>query len=87
MNRHYGELIGSTIGKVLDVEVDTDVTSWGPYLRVQVYINLSKPLTRGRSLKVGEDNIWISIKYKNYPISARTVGGSCTLRFVNLQNT
>lgn len=37
MNRRYGELIGSTIGRVFDVEVDTNDTSWGPYLRVSGY--------------------------------------------------
>lgn len=62
-NRHYSELIGNTIGLVHDVEVDTNDISWGPYLRVGVDVNLSKLLTRGRSLKVRDDNLWIPIKY------------------------
>lgn len=32
MNRYYGKLIGYTIGKVLDVDVDNDDTRWGSFL-------------------------------------------------------
>lgn len=64
MNRVYGNLIGKTIGQVLEIDVEDDDTSFGPFLRVQVKLNLNKPLTRGRSIQVKGENIWIPIKYE-----------------------
>lgn len=67
MNRHYGELIDSIIGRVYDVQVDTYDTSWCPYQRVGVDINLSNPLAISRSLNVRDDNLQIPIKYRKLP--------------------
>lgn len=47
MNRFYKELIGNTLGEVLEVEVDFDDIAWGPFLRVHVRLNILKPLARG----------------------------------------
>lgn len=52
MNTHYGSLIGKTLGEVEDVEVDTNDTSWGPYIRLSVQINFHKAVTSGKSLEV-----------------------------------
>lgn len=55
MNRHYRELIGNTIGRVLDVDVENDNMRGGS-LRVRVILNLFKPLARGKTILVmGED--------------------------------
>lgn len=35
MKHSYGELIGNSIGKVLDLDVDTDDTGWGSFLHVK----------------------------------------------------
>lgn len=35
MKHSYGELIGNSIGKVLDVDVDTNDTGWGSFLHVK----------------------------------------------------
>lgn len=53
MNRFYGELIDNTLEEMLDVEADSDDTAWGPFLRVCVKINISKPLAKGWSIKKG----------------------------------
>lgn len=56
MNIHYGELIGNTIGRVLDVDVDNDDMGWGSFLRVRVNLDLFKTLVRGKkSSMMGED--------------------------------
>lgn len=34
MDRFYGTLIGNTIGKVLEFDVENDDTGWGKFLRV-----------------------------------------------------
>lgn len=52
MIRQYGELIVKALGQVLDVEVEEDDMGWGVYLRLQVEIHLSKPLSRGRNIRV-----------------------------------
>lgn len=65
MSRYYGELIGNTIIMVLGVDVDIDDTRCGPFLRVRVDINLSKPLARGRKFPVMDDDLWIPLKYEN----------------------
>lgn len=31
MNSFYEELIGNTLGEVMDVEVDSDDMAWGPF--------------------------------------------------------
>lgn len=57
MNRKYGNLIGETIGKVHDVDVDTDNIGWGSYLQVRVDIPLSKSLTKGCFLHVNGERL------------------------------
>lgn len=39
-------LIGNTIGKVIDVDMDANDIGWGKFLRVKVKLNLTKPLAR-----------------------------------------
>lgn len=63
-NRHYGNLIGEKIGKVLEIDVDYDDTGWGKYLRIRVEVNLYKPLARGRALEYNGKKLWITLKYK-----------------------
>lgn len=48
MNRQQGEQIGSSLGKVREVEVDTDNKGWSSYLRIRVELDLSKSLIRGK---------------------------------------
>lgn len=43
MNRLYGNLLGKTISKVREVDVELDNIDWGQFLRVRVALNLSKP--------------------------------------------
>lgn len=58
----YGSLIGNTIGKVMDVDMDEDDTGWEKFLRVQVELNLSKPLERVHSLQVKGEKLKIPIQ-------------------------
>lgn len=67
MNRYYGELIGNTIGRVLDVDVDTNDTGWGSFVLVKVELNLPKPLAHGRTISVLGEDLWIHVKYKKLP--------------------
>lgn len=66
MNRYYGELIGNTIGRVLDVDVDNNNTGWDFFL-VRVILNLFKPLARGWTILVKEEDLWEHVKYEKLP--------------------
>lgn len=55
------------MGKVDDVDVDEEGVSWGKYLRVRIILDLSKPLSRGRRLKLRDRSIWILFQYEKIP--------------------
>lgn len=67
MNRFYGNLIGKSIGRVLDVDVEVDDVGWGRLLRVRIEISLNKALASGRLITVKGENCWISFKYEKFP--------------------
>jgi hypothetical protein len=52
MNREAGCNIGSTVGTVEQVDVNSKGVGWGKYLRVKVMLDITKPLARGRLLKI-----------------------------------
>lgn len=52
MDQFYRKLIGKTVGKVLDINVEANDRGWGKFLRVQVELNLTKPLAQVWSLQV-----------------------------------
>lgn len=47
LTRYVGELIGSKIGRVLEVVCSSNSIAWGECLHVRVLINVTKPLVRG----------------------------------------
>lgn len=47
MNRVYGDLLGKRIGEIKDIDVDRDKIGWGPFLRVRVWVDITKSLPRG----------------------------------------
>lgn len=67
MSLAIGRQIGNTVGQVEVVDVDEKGMGWGEFLRVKIKIDLSKPLPRGRVLKVREAPRWIAFKYEKLP--------------------
>ncbi|KAF5462865.1 hypothetical protein F2P56_018835 [Juglans regia] len=67
MNRRMGEKLGASAGKVIMVDVDEKGRAWRGVLRVKVLLDLSKPLTRGCVINVGDSRSWIPFKYKRLP--------------------
>lgn len=67
MNQYFGELIGNTIGRVLDVDVDIDDTSWDSFLQVRLALNLTKSLACDRKISVAREDLWILVKYEKLP--------------------
>jgi hypothetical protein len=67
MNKSVGSKIGASLGKLEDVDIAGDGVGWGRYLRLRVTIDLSKPLDRGRELKMEGISHWVVFKYEKLP--------------------
>lgn len=67
LNKEISEQIGSIIGKVVIVDAKREGFGWDKFLRVRVDIDITKPLTRVRLLKIGEKQLWIGFKYEHFP--------------------
>lgn len=64
-----GLRIGSTLGKVEKVDMDGEGFSLGGYLRIQVTLDITKPLCKGRMVRVGGPAaVWVEFKYERLPI-------------------
>ncbi|XP_059462835.1 uncharacterized protein LOC132191762 [Corylus avellana] len=67
MGREVGLKLGSSVGRVEEIDTDKDGIGWGKYLRVKVLVDLSKPLPRGRKLKFEGEIHWIVFQYERLP--------------------
>ncbi|GLT71843.1 hypothetical protein SLA2020_438340 [Shorea laevis] len=66
MNSAVGYRIGSSVGQVEEVDLVEDV-AWGEFLRVRILLDLSKPLSRGRMLKIKSTSVWVAFQYEKLP--------------------
>lgn len=64
MKHSYGELIGSSIGKIMDIDVDINDTGWGSLLHVWLELSLMKPLARGCKISITGEDSWIPVRYE-----------------------
>ncbi len=68
MTREVGKAIGETMGTVEEVEAEADGTAWGRFLRVRVRLDVRKPLTRVKRVKLGSDpSILVYFRYERLP--------------------
>ena len=67
MSREMGQRIGASMGDVEEVDVDEVGVGWGEFLRVRIVLDLTKPLSRGRFLKLRDRTIWITFRYERIP--------------------
>ena len=67
MGREVGMQVGLMVGEVEDIDFLDDGVGWGEYLRVKIRINLSKPLAKGRIIKLQEKEIWVAFQYEKIP--------------------
>lgn len=67
MGTAVGHQIGSTMGVVEEVETDMDGIGWGSYLRVRITLDLTRPLSRGRILKLLGKSVLVAFKYEQLP--------------------
>ncbi|XP_042954597.1 uncharacterized protein LOC122291010 [Carya illinoinensis] len=67
MSMEWGNQIGSSVGRVLEVDVEEDGTGWGRYLRVKLQLALMKAIPRGRFINVEQTKHWVYFRYENLP--------------------
>jgi hypothetical protein len=67
MSREMGQRIGASMGVVEEVDVDEAGVGWGEFLRVRIVLDVTKPLLRGRFLKLRDKTIWITFHYERIP--------------------
>ncbi|KAF4352608.1 hypothetical protein F8388_019671 [Cannabis sativa] len=61
--------IGSDMGEFLEVDDESLMEGWGPFMRVRVDMDATQPLLRGTFLKFinMNDSLWVDFKYESLP--------------------
>ncbi|XP_042974300.1 uncharacterized protein LOC122305841 [Carya illinoinensis] len=67
MNRQTGEVVGSSIGRVVEVDIREDDVGWGSFLRVRIECELKKVIARGRTVSLEGRSMWLPLTYENLP--------------------
>lgn len=67
LGKEVGKKIGATVRVVEEVDTNADGVGWGEYLSVKISIDLSKPLSKGRMLKLQGESTWIAFQYERLP--------------------
>lgn len=67
MNDEIGRLIDKMIGEVKDCDVQTNGIAWGQALRVNVEMDIQKPIQIGRTINLLGNKIWIPLTYEKLP--------------------
>jgi hypothetical protein len=63
-----GERVGGTLGTVVDVDIPENGVGWGPFLRVRINMDITKPVQRGRLVTFKElGKMWVLFKYERLP--------------------
>jgi hypothetical protein len=65
----FVERLGSTLGRVEQVEDFAEGRGGGNFIRVRVQVDVTQPLCRGRKIWLGgEQDQWVSFKFERLPI-------------------
>jgi hypothetical protein len=68
MTKGIAMKIGNSMGWLEEVDLAGDGAGWGRCLRICVEIDLTKPLERGRALRLDGKSYWVSFKYEKLPM-------------------
>lgn len=67
MSKDVGRKIGNALGGSCDVVIPENGSKEGRYLRLKVMLNITKPLPRGKLIKLGLEQTWVELRYENLP--------------------
>lgn len=67
MNQVYGEKLGRTVGDVKGIDVDTNGLGWAPYLRIKIWIDITKSLLKGGLISHEGKQFLTSFMYERLP--------------------
>lgn len=68
MMKAIGSKIGHSLGVMEAVDIAGEVVEWGCVMRIQVVIDIQKPLERGMSLTIAGKEHWVSFQYENLSV-------------------
>lgn len=67
--REVAEKIAGPLGEVEKVNMGEKGFSMGKYLKVQMKLDITQPLSRGRTIRMGGSNTgWVDFRYECLPI-------------------
>lgn len=62
---YIDHLVGDSLGKIEEVDLDNGENEWGKYMIITVKLNISKPIVRKKKLKLGRlEPVWIWLSYE-----------------------
>lgn len=64
MNKAYGEKLGKAITEVLDIDIGKNGVGGGPFNRIKVWVNITKPLSCGSLINPTGNPLCSSFKYE-----------------------
>ena len=68
MNSFVGTRIANEIGVLVLVDAPKSGLAWGPFLRIWVDIDITKPLMKGKMIQIeGAEKCWVFFKYERLP--------------------
>lgn len=67
MNEKLGLKIGKTIRQVKECVVRVNGIGWGKVFRILIKVDITQPITRGRTINVKGVSYWIPLTYENLP--------------------
>ena len=69
MNKDVEAHSANEMGKLIIVDAPKSGLAWGPFLRIRVRIDITKPLMRGKMIQIENlDANWAVFKYERLPI-------------------
>ena len=69
MNKAVGTKIGNEMCELLMVDAPKSGLAWGPFLRIIVNVDITKPLMRGKMIQIEDlEPSWVVFKYERLPI-------------------
>jgi hypothetical protein len=75
------------------IDTDEEGVGWGEFLRARIKLDITKPLLRGRRLKIKGNPIWVRFQYEQLPYFCFECGvikhgrGGCPKRTISKVKT